>query len=260
MKSKKDRTFFQRNLDGCTQNLELGDFLWIKNEKVLNYIIERKKGSDFVSSISDGRFNEQKKRLIESGITNIFYIVENLREKDCKNIGYRFIRSCLLATKYEGFIVLETCDIKETVETIKIIDSFIRENDKLKSFSHDIESMVLCEDTDKLLETRVDSKTTSINVQSEIIKNDFAMSYDDFAEKGKKTIAVTSGDILYRAFASISGVSHIKAEFLTEKFGTLQNFYTEAAKSDFTEKLSNEHVDGSKFGKKLAHKILDMLL
>jgi crossover junction endonuclease MUS81 len=55
-------------------NLPLGDFVWLYDGKVLDYIVERKKADDLVSSIFDGRYKEQKYRLRGSGFTNIYYL------------------------------------------------------------------------------------------------------------------------------------------------------------------------------------------
>ncbi|KAF7684173.1 Crossover junction endonuclease MUS81 [Astathelohania contejeani] len=134
IKHQRDRTYFQRCLEKSmrteTRNLELGDFLWITRinnvEYVLDYIIERKCGSDFCSSISDGRFKEQKQRLRESGIKNVIYIIEGLRKQHMNSIGVNNALSCITQTKLEGFTVIETGSIEETVEVIKLINREIQ--------------------------------------------------------------------------------------------------------------------------------------
>ena len=57
MKNKRTRSFFQKELSNRgvnieTTSLEVGDFLWMKEESVLNYVVERKYGADFASSIA----------------------------------------------------------------------------------------------------------------------------------------------------------------------------------------------------------------
>lgn len=78
--------------------LPLGDILWVaklkdefadqlralnhddqeehSTEIVLDYIVERKRLDDLISSIKDGRFHEQKFRLRKSGMQNVTYLVE----------------------------------------------------------------------------------------------------------------------------------------------------------------------------------------
>lgn len=151
MKSKNDRTFFERNFPKSrTLNLSVGDFLWIKDKYIINIIIERKKSSDFISSLSDGRFKEQKKRLKSSGIKNIIYLIEGLKSKES------FILNAVLNTKLEGFTVIETSDIFETVEYVKMIDNDIRKYHNL-----DLKDDHYC-------------KITNIN-------------FSDFSNKSKKT-------------------------------------------------------------------------
>lgn len=43
---------------------------------MLDFIVERKKADDLASSIIDGRYKDQKYRLKNSGISNIYYIYE----------------------------------------------------------------------------------------------------------------------------------------------------------------------------------------
>ena len=67
--SQEDRTRLERGMsDGgvpyTVRSLDIGDALWIAKtdsaEYVLDYIVERKRMDDLVSSITDGRFHEQK--------------------------------------------------------------------------------------------------------------------------------------------------------------------------------------------------------
>ena len=64
------------------QKLELGDFMFIANNEnnnnsyVLNLLIEHKRMDDLAASIKDLRYKEQKRRLINSDVTRIIYLVE----------------------------------------------------------------------------------------------------------------------------------------------------------------------------------------
>lgn len=74
-KSKEERTFIadrlgQAGVRAEQRSLPLGDFLWVArsrpeagsqlDEVVLDFIVERKREDDLISSILDGRFREQK--------------------------------------------------------------------------------------------------------------------------------------------------------------------------------------------------------
>lgn len=126
-KSNRDRNFFQsyfssKNIPNQTRHLVVGDFIWIKNEKVIDYIVERKQTSDFVSSISDGRYREQKNRLKNLGF-NVFYIIENLKIDEARR---NYINRCLLEVRLHGFVLIETESIQETADTLEKIDKMIR--------------------------------------------------------------------------------------------------------------------------------------
>lgn len=84
----------KRNLDATIQlltekkiqfevrRLSVGDFVWICRDKdnrevLLPYIVERKRMDDLAGSIKDGRFQEQKFRLKDSGVQNVIYLIES---------------------------------------------------------------------------------------------------------------------------------------------------------------------------------------
>lgn len=98
VRAKTDRDYMQNELakKGCTpimRALDLGDALWVAkctrpgwlsrlglegDEIVLDWILERKRLDDLISSIRDGRFKEQKFRLRKSGLRKVIYLVEEI--------------------------------------------------------------------------------------------------------------------------------------------------------------------------------------
>merc|ERR1740131_453426 len=87
-----------RHLEKCAvphhrRNLNVGDFLWIAREcvqavpsqytqkepreLVLPYIVERKRLDDLWSSVKDGRYEEQKFRMKSSGLSYLYYLIED---------------------------------------------------------------------------------------------------------------------------------------------------------------------------------------
>lgn len=189
IKNRSYRSFFQNFFESKsvkyeTRVLEVGDFTWIKNDEICDYIVERKCGSDFVSSIVDGRLKEQKSRLIKTGILNIFYIIENLKQKDFKNISLDYGSFCLTSLKMNGFIVIETENINETGDILLKINS-------------------------------------SIQNQKECATK---MTYGSFIEKSNKNNSLNVKIFLYYAFLSIRGINYEKAKKLTDYFMTYKNF------------------------------------
>lgn len=205
MKNRNHRSFFQKyfelkNVKYETRLLEVGDFTWIKNDKILDYIVERKCGSDFVSSIIDGRLKEQKSRLIKTGISNIFYIIENLKQRDFKNINSDYGSFCLTSLKLNGFIVIETENINETGDVLLNIDSIIKKQTE-------------CADI---------------------------MTFGSFIEKSKKNYNMNVKDFLFYAFLSVRGINYEKAKKLTEYFKTLKNFMNFVKDGSLLRQLQNE--------------------
>lgn len=82
-----------------TQSLEFGDFQIVNNEnKIIELLIERKTISDVLSSIHDGRWSEQKHRILASeSVSFVYYIIE-LGEEMWSNINEW--DHCLQSFKY----------------------------------------------------------------------------------------------------------------------------------------------------------------
>jgi crossover junction endonuclease MUS81 len=93
------------------KQLDIGDFIFedLKNEKN-NIIIERKSIQDLLSSIVDGRYKEQKMRLLAS-CYNIMYIIEGHIEDDK-------VYSAIVSMSLEGINVIHTNNLEKTVHVI----------------------------------------------------------------------------------------------------------------------------------------------
>ena len=82
--------YFKKNPSDCIEysQLDLGDFMFKYNGAVI-LIIERKTIEDMASSIKDGRYREQKSRLVSNFSKNqILYIIEG--DLTCDNKSIRF--------------------------------------------------------------------------------------------------------------------------------------------------------------------------
>lgn len=106
------------------ENLEIGDIIFkLNNEIVL--IIERKTINDLYSSIKDGRYKEQKQRLVSNySKDKIMYLIENsINEQKQKykyntDIIYGSIVNVLLR---DNIKILRSDSIKESIKFIEII-------------------------------------------------------------------------------------------------------------------------------------------
>lgn len=124
-------------------NLAAGDFEFIQtsdgNSQIV-LLIERKDVDDLSSSLTDGRFDQQKTKLslASSAQTDnpfpIAYLIEGEYRGHKKQSA---IESVMLTTPFrDGFFVLQTASIQETYEMVeRIIDLY--ERDKMKPLTED---------------------------------------------------------------------------------------------------------------------------
>ena len=101
-----------------TQNLDVGDFIICENDPTHPFIIiERKTLDDLKSSIFDGRYREQKQRLMAMrNETNchISYIIEGKCEKKEKNIEGAIVNMSLR----DNVKIFETPSVEETANFV----------------------------------------------------------------------------------------------------------------------------------------------
>jgi ERCC4-type nuclease len=121
------------------KNLVIGDFVFKEstNEnstEVVHYIIERKTINDLCSSIKDGRFSEQKSRLLDTidDPSKIIYIIEGDRNKILpiynvpKSTIDSAIQNLIFKHKYK---VIFTDSTEETIENILLLYKKLVNND-----------------------------------------------------------------------------------------------------------------------------------
>jgi ERCC4-type nuclease len=100
--------------------LPLGDILIKDDDDTLRVIIERKSMQDLLSSIKDGRYEEQSYRLMNSTEfipRHVFYIIEGMFSQLRSPRDKQTILSAIVSLNYfKGFSVFRTCSIHETAE------------------------------------------------------------------------------------------------------------------------------------------------
>ena len=115
------------------ENLIIGDIHISKDDTF--YIFERKTLNDLSSSIIDGRYKEQKQRLLESNAC-VVYIIEGTH-KNAHGVPLSTLYSAMFTMQQrDNIIVLRTFSIEETAELLcaiyKKIDSGILESKQSK--------------------------------------------------------------------------------------------------------------------------------
>jgi ERCC4-type nuclease len=104
------------------QVLPLGDIYLKTNDDNDVLLIERKSFSDLLSSIKDGRYEEQSYRLIHSSgfpPHNIFYLIEGMFSQLYNPQDKKFILSAMTSLQFfKGFSMLRTATMSETADIV----------------------------------------------------------------------------------------------------------------------------------------------
>lgn len=157
-----------------------------------------------------------------SGIKNLIHLIEELRNKD------NYVESCIIKTQLEGFTVIETENIDESVCFIKNIDTKIRKYKKFSSFDFDFPRV--------------------LNIK-----------FHDFNNQNLKTRNFKEENLLYLSFLSIKGVTYQKTKFLGTYFGTFRKIFEIINDIDNFRKLLNKiKIDGNMIGENVVENIINL--
>lgn len=107
----------EMNIELVTENLIIGDAHILNDQNELICIIERKTIKDLLSSLRDGRYNEQSFRLNECELENkkICYLLEGIPLAENKNT----VNGCMISLAInKGFSLLTSKNIDETAQLL----------------------------------------------------------------------------------------------------------------------------------------------
>lgn len=97
------------------ENLKAGDFEFFDENNQSVLLIERKELDDLLSSLVDGRFDDQKLKLSECVVQNPRPIAFLIEGNHRIHPEIKTIQSVMLTTRFrDGFFVMETSDCSET--------------------------------------------------------------------------------------------------------------------------------------------------
>ena len=212
----------KENIIFSKTNLELGDVQYKFNDNLI-YIIERKTINDLGASIKDGRYKEQKMRLLSNNKNNVFYIIEG-------NINY-----------------CETLSTKAILGSI--INMIFRDNIKI-IYSKDIKQT-----TDIIIQIKEKFESNKFNQTNlDITKND----YISCVKINKKdNMDIKTCNIIQ--LATIPGVSKKTSIIILEKYNSLNNLIINFNKEGEL-LLKDIEIGKKKLGKVLSKKIYDYLI
>lgn len=201
--------------------LELGDIALKTDDDIDVLLIERKTFSDLISSIKDGRYEEQSFRLLNG--TNypphsIFYLLEG-RYSDIKNpIEKKTVFSAMTSLQFfKGFSLQRTSTIRETAEWILYISEKIE-----RDFSKGKVPYYLTQPFQKIFKKKEDEN----GIDNEVKEITNEIDYVNVIKKCKKDNITTSnfGQII---LSQIPGISSTTAIAIMNGFEDFSSFYEE---------------------------------
>lgn len=163
------------------RTLPVGDFVWVwrserSDEYMVGYIVERKAIEDLSTSIKDGRYEEQRRRIIKSpGIEKVIYIVEGDYAE--------------AAQRVPG--LLSEASINTTLRHIDLTENFF---------------LIKTEDPEKTAEALLELHARIESSQPELNEN--TVTYRDFASDTHKSNSMTVAQLTSRMLRSIPGVGN----------------------------------------------------
>lgn len=224
---RSNRNYIQDRLSSkginfSTRSLDLGDVIWVARKKgstqqsdelFLDYIVERKRLDDLVTSIKDGRFTEQKGRLKRSGAKKVIYVVEEYNREDAANFGLQAIQTAMSSTQIIDRIFLKrTNNIDETIDYLVALTKMLERIYKDKRLYPIPEHIVTSQN---YLELRKEYKEKFENDDSA-----YLISYPVFNQINSKNGSTNLHEMYLRMLMCIKGVNAERALALMRVYPT----------------------------------------
>uniref|UniRef100_A0A6C0LMH4 ERCC4 domain-containing protein n=1 Tax=viral metagenome TaxID=1070528 RepID=A0A6C0LMH4_9ZZZZ len=199
-------------------SLPLADIIFFDNDTdTPQLLIERKTINDLLSSIKDGRYEEQSFRLNGTSTHNhnIIYLIEGDMNKknyfkDTKNEKLTVCSAIFSLNYYKGFSAIRTLDLEETA--IFLCNSFVKlskERNNKKAYYNHV------------------SQAVEEPVQEPVVSTD--KEYVNVSKRVKKE-NITCENIGEIMLCQIPGVSSVSALAILEKYKSLSNLIKELDK------------------------------
>lgn len=210
---KELKTLIQDKIENVElKNLEIGDIIFLDDNDNIVLIFERKSISDLISSIKDGRYNEQSFRLQEYPLHNhnIFYLIEGSllnSKKQYNETIQKTVYSAMFSLSYsKGFSLLHTSGIVETTEFIIYFFQKIVKDKSIKPFYKNINVI-----NDIVKEETSESKENEDN-------NDYLSHI-----KTSKKSHITKENINEIMLTQIPNVSMITSKCILSEYNNIEN-------------------------------------
>lgn len=177
----------------------------------MDYIVERKREDDLISSIIDGRFREQKFRLRASGLTNRIYLVEKGDNTDYRVISKERFDTAIAQTQIvDGMFLRYTGGLEETLRF-------------LTSMTRDISARVLKDSVMAITASypvRKEVYLEHVRTEREVGKCSVYQTFGCFTQINSKSANLTIKDIFLKQLLTIRQLTAEKAFAIVERFPT----------------------------------------
>lgn len=202
-------------------------------------IIERKTISDLISSIKDGRYEEQSHRLSYATRCpnhRIIYIIEGNMNTLCNPNEYKLVNSAITSLNvYKGFSVLRTLSVRETAKLIiHMMEKIIKNTQKGVEFY------------DRFSDVSGNSISEKVNIQPS--------NYCNLVKKVKKD-NITPDNIGEIILSQIPGVSSVTAIAIMSNFKSFYNLVESLQKNPSC--LENLTITKNDKTRKISKKVLE---
>ncbi|KAI1007880.1 Crossover junction endonuclease [Podosphaera aphanis] len=244
IRTTKDRDYIEielvkKGVKPLKRVMELGDATWVakvskrnlvpgltseEDEIILDYIVERKRLDDLISSIKDKRFHEQKFRLGRSGIQHVIYIIEEISmQAEAYQKMDTAVQSAIAGTQVvNGYFVKKTQKLDETIQYLAKMTQTLREKYEREPL-HVIPTRVLTTTTYLPLLAQQREKQPNIK---------YHISYPAFSCLMSKSDTLTLRDLYLKMLMCIKGVTGEKALEIQKRWKTPYDLATAYRKID----------------------------
>ncbi|KAM5482032.1 Crossover junction endonuclease mus81 [Microsporum audouinii] len=259
VRSWQDRDYIsnglaKRGVTPMIRALEIGDINWVAkckdpnflaqygeqgDEVVLDWIVERKRLSDLLSSIKDGRFHEQKFRLRRSGIKNVIYLVELMTLTNANvastNRDMAAITSAIASTQVvNGYFVKQTNSLDESIRYLARMTKLLREmyigsdySTQVKPIEVTPTSCIESQNTYLLQleqlraeeQQRLKASSTPVALETT-----YTLTYNTFSALSSKSDMLTLRDIFLKMLMCTRGITGDKALEIQRRWRTPREF------------------------------------
>ena len=236
VRTQKDRDYMQEELTKkgvkpIMRPLDLGDVTWVAkcntpgllpthgNDSdlvVLDYICERKRLDDLISSIKDGRFHEQKFRLRRSGVQNVIYLVEEITIDNGYYEKYEEAVQSAMATiqVVEGYFLKQTQKMDDSIRYLAKMTTMLKEQYEKKTLYVIPTEVLTAQNYLPLLTHLRETQPTASH----------HITYPAFASLASKSDMMTLRDVFLKMLMCTRGVTGEKAIEIQKRWETPYHF------------------------------------